>query len=116
MTTVEGRPFRLLVDRSTITDGDTLQVLDALATLPNIECWFTTENGARWVEIDSATEVNDHIPVRLHAPGRLTHAALNPASTWRIRFETWAIPARPATIGRNATPVLPGLKLSVSWR
>jgi len=87
IATVEGRPFRLLIDRPTIIEGEALQVLDAFATLPGIECWSTTDDGERWIEIDWATEVNDHIAVRLHAPGRLTHAALNPASTWRIFAE-----------------------------
>lgn len=87
IATVEGRPFRLLIDRPTIIKGEALQVLDAFATIPGIECWSTTDDGERWVEIDWATEVNDHIAVRLHAPGRLMHAALNPASTWRIFAE-----------------------------
>jgi hypothetical protein len=87
IATVEGRPFRLLIDRPTITEGEALQVLDAFATRPDIECCSTTDDGERWVEIDWATEVNDHIAVRLHAPGRLRHATLNPALTWRIFAE-----------------------------
>lgn len=99
IATPEGRPFRLLIDRPTIIEGEALQVLDAFATLPAIECWSTTDDSVRWVEIDWATEVNDHIAVRVHAPGRLTHAALNPASTWRTfaeRISTAELPAQEA--------------------
>ncbi len=89
------RPFRLLVDRPSITDDDTFEALGALAALPDIECWFTTDEGERWVKIDWATEMNDHIAVQLHAPGRLTNAALSPASTWRLfaeRISTTGLP------------------------
>jgi hypothetical protein len=95
----EDRPFRLLVDRPSVTDDDSFEALGALAALPDIECWLTTEEGERWVEIDWATEMNDHIAVRLHSPGRLTNAALNPASTWRIfaeRISTTGLPPHEA--------------------
>lgn len=93
----EGRPFRLLVDRSSITDTESLEVLDALAAFPDVECWFTSDVGDRWVEIDWTTEVNDHIAVRLHTPGHLTHAALNPASTWRAFAEQMTSTGLPAS-------------------
>jgi hypothetical protein len=95
----EGRPLRLLVDRPSITNDETLEVIGALKALPDIECWFTTDERERWVEIDWATEVNDHIAVRLHSPRHLTHAALNPASTWRIfaeRISTVELPTQEA--------------------
>ncbi|MGH9043620.1 MAG: hypothetical protein ACRDVP_02075 [Acidimicrobiales bacterium] len=90
IATPEGRPFRLLIDRATVIEGEALQVLDAFAALPDIECWSTTDGSERWIEIDWATEVTDHIAVRLHTPGHLAHAALNPASTWRSFAERTA--------------------------
>jgi hypothetical protein len=59
-----------------------------------------------WVEIDWATEVNDHIPVRLHAPGRLTHTAPNPASPGGPSRSEYARPTFPSTkrSARWATP------------
>ncbi len=95
----EDRPFRLLVDRTSVTDDEAFEALGALAAVPGIECWFTTDDGERWVEIDWATELNDHIAVWLHSPGRLINAALTPASTWRMfaeRISTTALPTREA--------------------
>ncbi|MGH9078849.1 MAG: hypothetical protein ACRDYE_02000 [Acidimicrobiales bacterium] len=57
------------------------------SALPDIESWSTTHDGERWVEIDWAAEVNDHIAVRLHTRSRLTHAAIIPPRGWRIFAE-----------------------------
>jgi len=88
-----------LVDWPSITNHETAEVLDALTGLPDVECWSTTDGHDRWIEIDWASEVNDHIAIRLHAPGRLTQAALNPASTWRHfseRISTGELPPQEA--------------------
>jgi hypothetical protein len=81
---MQGRPLRLLLDRSTITNDDALEVLDACAEDEAVEAWATTNGQARWVEICWHEETNDCFPVRMHSPGRTALASLDPASTWRL--------------------------------
>lgn len=78
-------PLRVVLDIPTISDSESLDVIEALTVRhPEVEIWRTTQSAENWIEVTWDQVQNDCFLPILHRRDEASMTTLKPASTWRL--------------------------------